>query len=210
VVGLYNTTFFSQKAQGCEDYDIYLRIAEKFEFKLIKEFLTGYRKTIHSMSDNYKAMERSKILVFRDQKIRTPWVPAVVFNWASAYYSLWLSSLAGSKGCYHDSFTYLIRAAQYDPLLVQNIGYLKLFFRLLKRGLKNILPSSLSSDNKKVYIQNAQQPIMANGNISIMDFKKTSGFDPKRASLTLLKEKRRMVAYHLVRKARIKNGHLVR
>jgi hypothetical protein len=78
-VGLYNTTFFSQKAQGCEDYDIYLRIAENFEFKLIREFLTGYRKTGQTMSDNYKAMERSRQLVFRDQKTRNPWIPDVIF-----------------------------------------------------------------------------------------------------------------------------------
>jgi hypothetical protein len=68
--GLYNSSYFLRKAQGCEDYDMYLRIAEKFEFKLIREFLTEYRKTGNSISDNYKAMERSRELVFRNQKIR--------------------------------------------------------------------------------------------------------------------------------------------
>jgi glycosyltransferase involved in cell wall biosynthesis len=210
VVGLYNTTFFSQKAQGCEDYDIYLRIAEKFEFKLVREVLTGYRKTMHSMSNNYKTMERSRKLVFRDQKIRTPWIHDVVFNWAFAYFSLWLSSMAVNKGCYYDSLAYLIKAAHYDPLLIKNTGYLKLLFNPLKGGLKNILPSSFTPDNRKVDLQNAQNSIMIKENISIKNIEKTCGINPKRSSLTLLKENRRMIAYHLIRRERIKNGHLVR
>ncbi len=209
-VGLYNTTFFSKKAQGCEDFDMYLRIAEKFKFKLIREFLTGYRKTGHAMSNNYKAMERSQKLVFIDQKIRNPWLPDVVFNWAFAYYSLWLSSLAAGKKCYYDSMTYLIRAAQYDPLLVKNSGYLRLFFIRLTRSFKDMLPTSFASEKNKRLVQNLPEPIMANKNIAIRDLEKASGLNPINSSLTLLKERRRMISYHLVRKARIKNGHLVR
>jgi glycosyltransferase involved in cell wall biosynthesis len=210
VIGLYNTTFFSQNAQGCEDYDMYLRIAEKFQFKLHKGFLTGYRRTGHSMSDNYKAMERSMQLVFRDQKIRTPWLPAVVLNWAFAYYSLWLSSVAAKQGFYHDSITYLIKAAQYDSLLIQNSEYLRFYIRILKQGLKRMLLPCCTFDNRKMYLQIAQQPIVSNGNYPNRDFEKISVFNPKKSSLTLLKENRRMMARHLVRQASIQNCHSVR
>jgi len=209
-VGLYETSFFLQKAQGCEDYDMHLRIAEKFECKLIREFLTGYRKTGHSMSDNYKAMERSRELVFRNQKIRNPWIPAVVFNWAFAYYFLWLSSLAANKGCYYDYLIYLARAAHHDPLLTKNTGFLRLFFKPLKRGLKNMVSLFCTRDNKKVSLKNPQQPIMVKGDISEKDFEKTSDFNPKKSSLTLLKEHRRMIAYQLVKNAGIKNVHRAR
>jgi len=209
-VGLYNTTFFSQKAQGCEDYDLYLRIAEKFEFKLIKEFLTGYRKTEHSMSDNYTAMERSMQLVLRDQKTRNPWLPDVVLKWASAYYFLWLSSLAQNKGCYYDSISYLFMALRYDPLLIKTPGYYLCLLSRLKHIFKKMVLLSHTYDNRKIYLQNLQQPIMAKRNISIRDFKKNCGINQKISSLNLLKENRCMIAYHIVRKARIKNGHLVR
>jgi hypothetical protein len=51
---------------------------------------------------------------------------------------------------------------------------------------------------------------MGKGDISIKDFEKTSDFNPKKSSLMLLKEHRRMIAYQLVKKARIKNVHLAR
>lgn len=205
--GLYNTTYFSQKAQGCEDYDLYLRIAESFEFKIVKEFLTGYRKTGHSMSDNYTAMERSRQLVFRDQKTRNPWIPDVVFNWAWAYYFFWLSSLAAKKGCYCDSLVYLFRSAYHDPALIKNFGYLRLLFSPLKHGLKNLFPPYFKFDTKKVYYQKLQQYIDFIEHNLLSDFEKgCNGIKSERSSLYLLKEKRRRTAYLLTKKARIKNN----
>jgi glycosyltransferase involved in cell wall biosynthesis len=205
-VGLYNTTFFSQKAQGCEDYDLNLRIAENFEFKLIKEFLTGYRKTGNSMSDNFKVMEKSRHLVFQDQKIRAPWIPAIVFKWASAYYLLYLSNLAANRKCYYDSLIYLIRAGFSDSLLLKNFEYIKKLLNCLIKSFEyNLLPSCIYN-NKKVCFQNEKK---TKEHILIRDLEKISGFNPKRSSLNLLKENRRMIAYDLIRKARIKNGQLV-
>jgi glycosyltransferase involved in cell wall biosynthesis len=209
-VGLYNTAFFSQKAQGCEDYDLYLRIAEKFQFKLVGEFLTGYRKTGHAMSDNYKSMDKSRQLVFRDQKRRNPWIPDVVINWTSAYYSLWLSSLAAKKGCYYDSIVYLLRAAQYDPFLLKNTEYLRFFVRRLKGGVKKMLLPSCKYSSRKVHLLNAQRPIMSKKSISANDFENIPGFKTKKSSLDLLKERRCKIAHKLITQARIKNGHLVR
>jgi glycosyltransferase involved in cell wall biosynthesis len=205
-VGLYNTTYFSKKTQGCEDYDLYLRIAEKYEFKLVKEFLTGYRKTGHSMSDNYKIMEKSRQLVFKDQKIRTPWIPDIVFKWALAYYSLWLSNLAVNRKCYLDSLIYLIRAGLSDSLLIINIEYIKKLLNCLKQSFEyNLLPSCMNN-NQKACLQNAKN---SNELILIRDLEKISGFNPRRSSLNLLKENRHITAYELIRKARIKNGQLV-
>lgn len=209
-VGLYNTTFFSQKAQGCEDYDIYLRIAEQFEFKLVKEFLTGYRKTGETMSDNYKAMDRSMQLVIRNQMIRNPWIPSVVLNWAFAYFSLWLSSLAANRGCYYDSIAYLIRAGWYDPWLIKNRGYIIRVLNRFKQGFENLLPTSCSHNIKRKLLYSTQCTLMNKGNLSIEDFEKISGLNLKGTSpITPLKEKRRMIAYNLLRKARIRNDHLV-
>ncbi len=208
-VGLYNTTFFSQKAQGCEDYDMYLRIAEKFQFKLIRDFLTGYRKTGHAMSDNYKTMERSRGLVFRDQEKRTPWIPSVVLNWAAAYFSIWLSSLAAGAKCYCDSMTYLARAAKGDPVLVKNAGYLRLLVIGLIRSFTHMMMPSFTGDGRKRFQRNIQLPVMTGENIPIRDLVKKSGLNHGHSSLVLLKERRRMISYHLVREARIKNGHLV-
>jgi len=62
-IGYYSTQFMQQQAQGCEDWDLYLRIAENYQFKVVPEFLIGYRRGEHSMSYNYTAMARSHSLM---------------------------------------------------------------------------------------------------------------------------------------------------
>ena len=89
-VGMFDNNFFRQKAQGCEDYDLFLRIAEQFKFKVVKEFLTGYRKTPNSMSGCHKTMEKSRSLVLKTQKAKNPWIPDVILKWSSAHHYLWL------------------------------------------------------------------------------------------------------------------------
>jgi len=75
--GLYNTPLFAMNAQGCEDFDMFLRISEHFEFKLVRAYLTGYRKAGSGMSSLHRKMERSKLLVYQDQKARHPWIPDI-------------------------------------------------------------------------------------------------------------------------------------
>jgi glycosyltransferase involved in cell wall biosynthesis len=41
---------------GCEDYKLYFKIAEKFRFALIRDFLTGYRDLAESQSSNFELM----------------------------------------------------------------------------------------------------------------------------------------------------------
>jgi glycosyltransferase involved in cell wall biosynthesis len=50
-------------AQGCEDLSICLRIAERFEFRLVPRHLTGYRVTVGNMSSDALRMLRSCELV---------------------------------------------------------------------------------------------------------------------------------------------------
>lgn len=65
-IGGYNHQLKQQEAQGCEDWDMYLRIAEPYEFRVVPEFLIGYRQVIGSMAGNYKSMVKSYNLVMAD------------------------------------------------------------------------------------------------------------------------------------------------
>ena len=42
-IGLYLTRNEEQGGQGCEDWDLALRIAENFEIRVVPEHLVGYR-----------------------------------------------------------------------------------------------------------------------------------------------------------------------
>jgi hypothetical protein len=66
--GGFDSSLVGMDAQGCEDWALYLAIAEHFEFALVPEYLTGYRRLPTSMSNDFDQMWRSFCLV--EQKIR--------------------------------------------------------------------------------------------------------------------------------------------
>ena len=61
--GGYDSSLRAQRAQGCEDFKLYLRISERYEFAVVKEFLTGYRSLEDAMSMDLLQMLRSHNLV---------------------------------------------------------------------------------------------------------------------------------------------------
>ena len=69
-VGGYDPSLRDRGAQGCEDLMIYLRLAEMFEFRVVRRHLTGYRVTVGNMSSNALRMLRScefTLEAFRDR-----------------------------------------------------------------------------------------------------------------------------------------------
>lgn len=61
--GAYDPVLRAQNGEGCEDMMLYLRIAERYEFAVVTEHLTGYRRRRDSMSMNFLQMLRSRVLV---------------------------------------------------------------------------------------------------------------------------------------------------
>ncbi len=50
-------------AEGCEDYLLYCRIAERYHYAVVPDHLVGYRYMPHNMSSNRRRMLRSWLLV---------------------------------------------------------------------------------------------------------------------------------------------------
>jgi glycosyltransferase involved in cell wall biosynthesis len=68
--GRYDPNLRACGAQGCEDLQLYFRIAERYEFALVREHLTGYRCVPGNMSSDILQMLRSNEIViarFRDR-----------------------------------------------------------------------------------------------------------------------------------------------
>jgi glycosyltransferase involved in cell wall biosynthesis len=70
--GGYDSGLRAQNAQGCEDYKLYFMIAEKYEYRLIRAFLTGYRELPGNMSSDVRQMLRSRDLCTREFSARHP------------------------------------------------------------------------------------------------------------------------------------------
>jgi glycosyltransferase involved in cell wall biosynthesis len=62
-VGGYDSSLRARQAQGCEDLKFHLQIAARYHFAVVRDHLTGYRRTPRSMSSDGAQMMRSYELV---------------------------------------------------------------------------------------------------------------------------------------------------
>jgi glycosyltransferase involved in cell wall biosynthesis len=115
VVGGYNKSLRDRGAQGCEDWDIALRVAERYKFLVVSEFLVGYRQAFGSMSSLGIAMEQSYSLTAAYIKQNHPEIPRVVYKWSKAEFFYYLAQGARQGGEQWRALTYILKAAILDP-----------------------------------------------------------------------------------------------
>ena len=70
--GGFDSGLRSAHAQGCEDLLLYFRIAERHEFAVVPEHLTGYRRHPETMSEDALQMLRSYHLVTKEMYRKYP------------------------------------------------------------------------------------------------------------------------------------------
>jgi glycosyltransferase involved in cell wall biosynthesis len=81
-VGGYEPAFRAAGAQGCEDWDLSLRIAELYQVSLIPEHLCGYRRVAGTMSGSLATMVRSHEMMLERIRQRRPDLPEVLLRWS--------------------------------------------------------------------------------------------------------------------------------
>ena len=114
-VGGYTTAHLKHNVQGCEDLDLYLRIAENYEFRVAKEFLIGYRLSKSTLSSKPSSMARAFYLTMIDCKQRQSDIPWVIFRWSIGRQYFYLQARARSFGQNWKSIRLLLQAALFDP-----------------------------------------------------------------------------------------------
>ncbi|HEY9906568.1 MAG TPA: glycosyltransferase family 2 protein [Thermosynechococcaceae cyanobacterium] len=112
VVGGYDPGLRDQKAQGCEDWDLYLRLAERYEFRVVPEFLVGYRKLETSMTRDYSAMAQSYCLVLNGVKQRRPDVPDQLFQLGKSNFFMYLAFEADQTGDFRTTLAWIGQSLQ--------------------------------------------------------------------------------------------------
>ena len=141
-VGEYNYQLKEQNAQGGEDLDLYLRIAEQYQFRVVPEFLVGYRKRSDSMSCNYMAMAKSRYLIWQSVRQKYPNIPQIVYKLSSSSFYMYLARQSSQHGSYQTTWLLLYKALQADwltPLLRLD------FYRLSIAGCMRIITQALLS-----------------------------------------------------------------
>jgi glycosyltransferase involved in cell wall biosynthesis len=139
-VGLYDTRFAVQHMQGCEDRDLYLRLAEHYHFAVVPELLIGYRRHDAGMSRSVGPMARCNQILLSEMQGRHPEIPAEVFRWARSHFSDYLSNQCSQSGDYLGALRWMMRAVCDDPALLSEPRVLRrLVMAPVKLALRPVL-----------------------------------------------------------------------
>lgn len=130
----YRTDMQQQQAHGCEDWDLYLRLAEICEFRVVKEFLVGYRKDNHSMSTNFTRMARSHQVMLRSVQEKHPEIPTLLYQLSASSFYLYLARVCYLYTDFSNTFVWLVAALKATPVVTLcRLGFYSLGFKSLLR-----------------------------------------------------------------------------
>jgi glycosyltransferase involved in cell wall biosynthesis len=140
-VGLYLTRAEQGGAQGCEDWDLYLRIAENFGIRVVPEYLLAYRPAGSSMSANAETMAASYAVVIGRARERNCDLPSSIFRWSAGNFYSRLVQNSFHWGCYDQCLRYLKEAVRADPALLLTTG-------VYRRSIGSLLRAIMDSRGK--------------------------------------------------------------
>ena len=147
-VGYYNCKLKENNGQGLEDWDLYLRIAECYQFLVVREFLIGYRQIIGSMSFNDTSMEKSFYLMMADVWQRHPEIPATIHRKATRNHYFYLVSKSKQCGNHWRSLFWLYKASQADLLVLIKPMFYKAFIKSFFKLVANPITSFIWRDHR--------------------------------------------------------------
>jgi glycosyltransferase involved in cell wall biosynthesis len=173
-VGLYLTRAEQGGAQGCEDWDLYLRISEQFGIRVVPEYLTAYRQSGFRMSVSVDTMATSFAVMMLRARERNWDLPSSIFRWSAGHFYAYLAQNAYHSGHHVRSLRRLKEAARADPALLLTTGAYKIFvgsvLNLIRgtRGkdpISGVLPSLPKETGKGPCIEsreNRKHPFLSN------------------------------------------------
>ncbi len=116
LIGGYDVKFKAQNAQGCEDWDLYIRLAENHKFAVVPEFLIGYRRVLSSMSKDCRQMARSQQHMLQRIQSRHPEIPSFVYRLSRSSFYLYLAHECSSYGYSRAALSWLLKTLRIDLL----------------------------------------------------------------------------------------------
>jgi glycosyltransferase involved in cell wall biosynthesis len=107
--GGYNTGLRQQGAEGCEDWELALRVAERYAVAVVPRVLVGYRRHPHGLSASLEVMWRSQSEVMKHLATRVPDLPSEAFRRSRGQFALHLAGVAFWSGRYGRACRYALR-----------------------------------------------------------------------------------------------------
>ena len=113
--GGYSAGLRAERAQGCEDFLLYFRIAENHQFAVVPACLTGYRQTQEAMSMDVLQMFRSYRIVAKEMAEKHPRHTAGI-RWGEAHTAEYLLLRALRRGRIKPAAFLFIQALRLAPV----------------------------------------------------------------------------------------------
>lgn len=114
-VGGYDPNLRLMKAQGCEDWKLYLSLAGTCVFAVVPEYLVGYRRRTGSMSTDIATMERSLECISCCLFERWPDMPRSVEHQMHYWRYSYLAHLAINNNQFAKAWSYMLRGYRFRP-----------------------------------------------------------------------------------------------
>ncbi len=132
-VGYYLERSEQGGVQGCEDWDLSLRIAERYQVGLVRRCLVGYRQLAECMSLNADGMSRSYEVVMTRAKARNTGLPPEAYRWSAGNFYSYLVSKCYLWGDYRGCLHSMARAMSADLMLFGNRRFYLMALKSLVR-----------------------------------------------------------------------------
>lgn len=154
----YDCSLRAKGAQGCEDWSLYLQIAERYHVNVVPEFLVGYRQITYSMSRNYALMAKSQALVLKAVWHQHPEL-SPVYRWSASRFYIYLAHRSSRDQDFAGVLVWLFQSFKLDPsmTLIRHDVYMLLIQELLNLLMKRSTKTSM----KKLHKASDQQARLA-------------------------------------------------
>jgi glycosyltransferase involved in cell wall biosynthesis len=132
---------------GIEDQDLFIRIAARYQFRVVPEFLVGYRQVGGSLSRNIPVMVSGHTRLMKDVSERFPGVPNRVFSWSSGIFFAFAAMRSVDGGNVMAALRFFLTAVWHDPTVILR-AFLAVGRRTAAR-LRRAFPSSADDASLK-------------------------------------------------------------
>lgn len=134
-VGGWDSGLHLANAQGCEDWQLYLRLAERAPVLLAPGYLMGYRRHANAMSRDLAQMRRSYDLVMDEARERHPELPAKLFRWSRGLFDIYIAEMMAAGGQRRAAARAMMSGVLADPIWLLRRSTHRKMIGLALRGL---------------------------------------------------------------------------
>lgn len=134
-VGGYDVTLRETGGQGCEDWDLYLRLAEQTQFAVVPVPLLAYRHVRGSMSTDPAQMLASYEALMNRLKKRRPALTSALCRRSRSRFFQYLAGVCRDRGERVAAARFALRAIRADPARLLNRSAWRAWPVLLRRRM---------------------------------------------------------------------------